>query len=241
MLPVVILDVHESDELGEKLERTLTVIRQPLEPQGFADIMWEGNDGQYTWERKQAPEFTAAIHSKLETQLKKYLLSHPGVNVILGIEGIYSPISGFGGGTRTWKKKNTLFTPYRKTPVDYTVFQAWLWSIRRFGVDVIQTLDLDSTAQSISAVVYQTLKSEDEHGVMKRQIKPLVKPTEPDPILESFMGIRKAGIGQVTAKKLKDAGIDTIFRLCTVDYDDLIDTVGQRTADNILGAIGRNP
>lgn len=210
--PAITLDVFESSDMEALLSKTLSVTRMNLVPTGMGDIVW--HCGHWvSLEHKDMQQTLAEMGGRLDNQLRKHTQHAEEVGLV--IHGFATPIPN-KRACYVWERdkkggfqRKGRYDPKTKkyTPIEFgrswEELQAYLWRLDKMGITVYQAPDLPSLCLAISAFVYNSFKS--EHKTLERYIKTKPIMWEPDPYVETLMGIAGARIGEVSAKKLIEA------------------------------------
>ncbi len=210
--PIVTVDVFESPDFEALLARNLTVVRMNLVPTGMGDVVWF-SDHWISLEHKDMQQVLAEMGGRLDDQLRKHTQHVDEVGLVFN--GFATPVPN-KRACYVWERdKKGEFrrkgrydkTTKRYTPIEFgrswEELQAYLWRLDKMGITVYQAPDLPSLCLAISAFVYNSFKP--EHKTLERYNKTKPIMWEPDPYIETLMGISGARIGEVSAKKLMEA------------------------------------
>uniref|UniRef100_A0A6H1ZPI0 Helix-hairpin-helix DNA-binding motif class 1 domain-containing protein n=1 Tax=viral metagenome TaxID=1070528 RepID=A0A6H1ZPI0_9ZZZZ len=230
---MLLIDLWEPPAIFEALElKDIPVRKQNLVEMGMGDYLWKA-DHTITVERKTITDFLNS-RERLEVQLVKNLENAD--EVVLLLEGVYTP--SLDGYTEVWKRRGKYYYLSTVSRQAYRAIQASLSRFQKLGVDVAYTCSIEGTVETLGALYKNSLKG--EHKTFKRYIR--TKPTlfTFDPDVEFLVALPHAGIGEVTAKALKET-IGDRWKVINSSVEELCVTpgVGRKTAQKILEAVGR--
>jgi hypothetical protein len=234
--PFIIQDSNEPKEMKRLLQSSINTVTASLNTYGYADYRWQDIEGNYRqWERKQLGEYLSNME-KTEAQLNEELRTCR--ELTLCIEGVGMPTPD---GVQTFKlskngdswKKSYAFT---KRPSLYYEFEARKWSLRKAGVEVVETYHLEGTAQALVAAVRKSFQP--ESTTFRRYVREHIAPFDPNPHVDNLIRIKNNGVGEVLAIKLIDR-FETLWGVMSASRDDLENCVGKGATKNLLRAIGR--
>lgn len=238
MVYPLIRDIHEPELIKFILQKSLHVITENNEPDGFADYYW--NYGNLTmWERKKGLEFLAEIGGKIDTQLVKYVTAHPDAEIGIIQEGLITPDKD--GNCIVWKVSYTRNDnprlvpqkwPSKMQPRDYAGYRAWVYRRSVEGIPTIITLDEYDTALTLAAMVDNSMKT--THEGLRRSV--VIKATKEDPYVPILAAL--PGIGRKTATDLINR-YKVPWALYSIPFDLLCNLEGKRIATLIHQGIGR--
>jgi len=199
-MPALIVDIHEDDNIAQWLSQYIQVGRGNLEPLGLLDYMWFAADGhQITLEHKTWQALTS-IHEqgRLETQLHKASGGDKELGVV--VRGIPVPLAGGEIALFDEGRNDKYLRRIHISGTKYAEVVAFLWRLDKEGVSVYQTTTTLAFVLFLKTVVENSLKP--EFTTLKRYIRgrTLALLWTPDPVVESFMGI-KDGNGYVLGEK----------------------------------------
>ncbi len=233
--PVVVLDVFEHPNMEKGLSVHLNVIRENLVPKGLADIYWV-SDHKITFEHKTMEQLLSEMGQRLDDQLRKHTQHADEVGLV--VDGLVTPYPG--GGCQLWAVSKTKGVFYKKGrhAAGFEELQAYLWRLDKEGITVYQFPDITSLCLGVSAFVYNSLKK--EHKTLRRYVKTKPILWEPDPYLETLMGISGARIGEKTAQKLIGKW-KTPFEVFVAKGEDVEAEIGVEVTKRLWKGIGRSP
>jgi ERCC4-type nuclease len=238
MLPIFV-DIHEPDLIKTILRTTATVIVQANEPAGLADYWWNNGEIQM-WERKQARELLGAIGGNLDTQLLKYKASHPNAGIGIVQEGLITP--GKKDKCQLWKKvkskakiPKSMYVQGPEVPFSYLAYRAYLYQREMEGIPVVITEDQADTAWTLSAFMYNSMKTK-HNGLNRYVVTKVYGKTAKDIYIAQLMG--HPDIGRVTATELVDS-MKTPWNIYKMPHAVLANLTSERVADSIWKDIGR--
>ena len=241
MSPTVVVDTFESPEFEVALQRyQLNTVRDYLVGKGLADVYWIGQGSiKYTFEHKTAIQAASEMGERLDGQLRKHSQHADVVGLI--IDGVMTPRDG--GGIDFWKlseakKKGAkpIFYKYRHSKMGYEVLQAYLWSLNRDGIYAFTFPTLDALGLGLAAFISNSLKT--KHNTLTHHIRSKPVTWEEDPYVLTLMGLNKARIGEITARKILEA-YDTPWDFFRSGMDKGEDIVGRETFLAAMRSIGR--
>jgi hypothetical protein len=232
----ILVDVHEPAIIKLQLQKTLHVVSNANEPMGIADYWW--NNGQIQmWERKKSRELLSEIGGILDTQLLKYKAAHPDAGIGIIQEGFITPSEE--GRCQLWKKTKSkgkrtryLFTQGPVVPMDYVAYRAFIYRREMEGIPVIITEDERDTAWTLSAILYNSMKS--DHVGLRRYVT--TKVDKENPYITCLM--KHPGIGEKTATELVGS-FGSPWNIYRLPYPALAEFVGEVIANTIFQNIGR--
>ncbi len=234
MRPVLVVDVFESQRVADALAKTLHVERMNLVHIGVGDFYWV-TDHRISLEHKSMEQVIAEMGGRLDNQLRKHTQHAEEVGLV--IDGLATPRYD-KPGCHIWRKAKagTVFVKHRTVNTSYEALQAYLWRLDKEGITVYQAPDVPSLCSAISAFVFNSLK--DENKSLRRYVKTKPIVWEPNPLVETLIGISGAKIGEATAKSALEYFV-TPYRLFNAEKDEIVGVLGEVTASRILRAIGR--
>lgn len=237
MKPSIVLDIFESPEMETLLSQTLEVVRKNMVALGLADFYWVSPAGRITLEHKTSEQVLAEMGGRLDLQLIRYLTNADIVGLV--IDNIVTPDMD-KPYSMVWKqdKADRIFYPFMRVKVAFENYQAYLWSLRNQGIVVAEFPNLKALCRGISSFLHNSLKS--THTTLRRHYKPQIPPLiNPDPRVETLMGMSGLRIGEKTAKSLIDA-YGSLIDIYNADPSDLEILLGKVGTSRFLDAIGRN-
>lgn len=180
------IDIHEPLELVNLIGQAVPMETRSINSEGWADYIWETDDGINQLERKTWADMLTSV-SSIEEQLRRQLDAHPQSKLMLLVEGIAVPAHDMLGGTaiatRT-KAKPNIFYSRRQSYVSLQAMYAWLYQVSKY-MEVYCTPDIEATAKAIVAFYTSDLKG--EHQTLHRHIKEVV--FHPNPQVTALMGL----------------------------------------------------
>jgi len=229
------LDVFEPTDLEELIAQVAPVNRMALNSMGYADVLIHAFDAHTIQiENKRAEELLSSGLDRVERQLRRQY-DKANENMLL-IRGMVAPrgegvaVYHESSSKSVWYKRETYSNP------SYGGYRAWLWSLDKLGITCIEVPSLLAAATAIVTIYHQAQKA--EHQTMRRYIKQKIRLEEPNPYVETLMGLRGANLGEKTAKQLIDVFGSPWAVFCR-SHEELAEVVGSAMAGKVLKAIGR--
>lgn len=239
-------DVGEPSEMLTLLKQSIPAITGPLNVNGRADYYWADiQSNRRQWERKQIGEALSDLDS-VEEQLNRYLKTCD--ELTWAIEGVALPTAD---GVQVFRHhEQGEFCRLHKTVIEHWCYghefrkQPHLWarfeglkaSIRKCGVEVVQTFDIHTTATALVAAFKSSMK--EEHTTLRRYLRPHIPAFDPDIHVDNLCRLKGARVGPVSAQKLV-AELGTFHAAVTAPKWKLINVLGRKPAYTFLEAIGR--
>lgn len=188
-MPAIVVDIYEPESIKQLLGQMMQVQIQNLENLDLCDYFWAAADSHtVTLERKTWTDLMAHIGS-LEVRLRK--ATRVANEVGLLVEGVADPCEGGEIATydfSTSRKGKSYFYQNRISKMKYDFIMAFLWRLDKTGISVYYTNSLRGTAWALRAFVEneQNIK----HTTLERYVKTKPILWNPDPVLETLMGIK---------------------------------------------------
>jgi hypothetical protein len=210
--------------------------RVPLNAHGFADYAWQDYYGRTEHAERKAVEQLLSDFDEAERDLRKYRDNAP--HLMLIVEGVVEPMSGGGIRTFALSQDGRYYRPRRDFKTNWERLEGWLIGMEEAGITVWRTSSWQHTARSL--VLWERHALSPEHSTLQRYLKPSVR-FNPDPQVESLMGLQNARIGPETAKKLIEVfgTMWDVLRQEPQALADLTPGVGLQSAKRILKSAGR--
>ena len=229
----MLADNHEPSEAIRLLQQTLPVEVVELNQRGYADYLWEGVGGQQQVERKTWSDLLSDLDS-VEDLLRRQMLAHPEVRLILVVEGIATPSMM---GTEMWSPahgKHRVMVPRKSFHLPIQTVYAWMYQVEKY-IEVYQTPDTFSTTRLITSF-YRADQKED-HSTFERYLKTTT--FHPNPQVAGLMSIG-VGIGPIRAQAIINR-FGTIWNTLKATPGELseVDGMGLKTAKQLLRKVGR--
>jgi len=235
----ILMDIHEPDLIQILLKNQLTIIKENNEPKGYADYFWNSPSGVIMIERKKGHELLGGIGKRLDKQLVKYREAHPQARVFILQEGFITPTED--DKCQTWKyiKNKNIFVRGRVSPVNYTAYKAYLFARSMEGVGTIVTANEQDTAQTLSCMVYNSMKSKHD-GLKQDYVEKFRAKKGMDPVKVGYITMLSSikGIGPKTAERLIDEWGNP-WALFSLTWSALAEMENERIADAIVNGIGK--
>jgi len=235
---VLVADIFDPDYIFDLISQCVPTSRQNLEPMGWADYLWyDASSKPRHIERKQAGELVGGM-DEVERQLRKYLRKRDAALGLL-IEGTICPL----GNRSVWTQRYDDFgnpdpKGGREFRQPYQKVAAWLWVLDKLGVTIYRTLNQRGTAEFLVAAYRASQK--EKHTTLQRYHRQLPPVWEPNPSVETLMGIVGVNLGPVRAEKLIQR-FGTVWGVLSASKEDLVDVKGVEavTVEKLMKAIGR--
>ena len=199
---MIYLDVFESPKLEELIAQTTDVVRVPLNEHGYADIYWQGIQGDtHQIENKDISE---VLDNKdhVEWQLQKQY--GKTTEHILMIRGIVFPTKdGVSGMRLIHTKRGPMYVLGHRYHTSYYAYRSWLEGLDKAGIRVVETPDIFSTANNIVAM--HSYAQRTEHHTLQGYYRPPIVIAEHNPHVLALMGLSFAydlKIGELKATTL---------------------------------------
>ena len=245
MSHVLVVDVFETDFMANALSKLLTVHRQNLVPLGVGDYYWDTGT-RYSLEHKSGDQAVSESGQRLDRQLRTHMSNADVVGLV--ISNIVSPSRS--GNCLIWKKDYVpgprptwRWRQLREVNKPFTAYMGYLWQLHSAGIGVYQFDSRDSLALGIAEFVYNSHKP--NHTTLQKHQRPIVnlikkkiKGWKPNPFIETLMGTRNGGIGEVRATKLIEK-YKTPANVYKAKAEELFQILGQSSAIKFMRAIGR--
>lgn len=238
----LIIDVNEPTEILPWLAQVVTVDKQPLNVQGFADYKWTKYNGRERQvERKTWGELLSNVEH-VEEQLQRHLTKNPDIELVFMLEGMV--VQNQAGSTvLSATNNNRVYVLGRRYTARLNGIYAWLFEISNY-LTVLQTSSLYESSIALAAMFNHDQK--EQHSTFRRTIKQIAY--TPDPRTVTLMG-GSLGLGDKRAQSLIDyAG--TPWAIWSAGYCEhmqykdkyeftKIDGIGKGILDNVYKTIGR--
>lgn len=233
-MPVIMIDIFQSAEFEAALSKYLTCVRTNMVPLGLADVFWQAGH-RITLEHKKVGSFLSEAGQRLDNQLRKHTQHADEVGLI--IEGMITPHPH--GGSQIWEEavSSKVFYKKHRDAVGYEAIMAYVWSLHEnWGINTYFFPNLEALALGVAAFVSNSLKP--DHQTLQRygRSKPVL--WEPDPYVESLIGIGDARIGERTAKKLLERWKNP-FEVFMAPGFEVEEVIGREATKRLFKGIGR--
>ncbi|KKM73403.1 hypothetical protein LCGC14_1410870 [marine sediment metagenome] len=234
-LATLMEDNHEPSAMYSMLNQSVPTGMAPLNDQGYADYLWQGQEGPSQAERKTITNLLGDTAS-IEDQLRRQKDAHPDVRLMLVVEGVATPTPT---GTTTWYESRTnkrIMHAGREFKLPLNVVYAWTYQVSRF-LEVYFSPNMVCTARMLVAFYKSDQKAADEHNTFRRYMKPM--DWHPNPQVQKLINIG-SGIGEVKAEALI-ARFGTLWHVLSASPASLatVDGIGLSTARHLLRKAGR--
>ena len=203
---MILVDVHEPDEMVRLLSQALETKQEPLNEWGWSDYVLTTRFGTYQFSRKQMGELMGDVDNA-EKQLVAE--SRNCENTSLLAEGVIVP-TALGCDVYAQSLDKPYFrmvhsygTESRPRPGAYTGLYAWFWQLEKCGVVTYFTNNLLGSARAL--VAFHNSAEKSEHQTMHRYLRQRPPVWEPNPQVEALWGLvhpLKVGWGVEKCEKL---------------------------------------
>ncbi len=229
-------DIHEPPDLPALIGQSVPIEVHSLNSDGWADYIWETDDGINQLERKTWTDMLTSV-SSIEDQLRRQLDAHPQSKLMLLVEGIAVPADDVMGGTAVvtqTKAKPNIFYSRRKSYVSLQAMYAWLYQVSKY-MEVYCTPNIEATAKALVAFYTSDLKG--EHQTLQRHIKEIA--FHPNPQVTALMGLIH-GLGPIKGESLIGK-FGTVWAVVNASPQELakVNGVGPNEARKWLQRLGR--
>lgn len=225
------VDAFEPVEIMNLIGQSCPATRANLNNAGFADYLWQDHAGDPVQvERKQWGEILSDLEG-IEEQLRREFIMTPSMYLL--IEGLVEPSpNGILGFKRNQMKP--IWTPaheWKNQPHFWSRVQAWLWSLDKAGITIVQTPTLGATATTLVAMYKQ--HQDPTHTVLNRYLKPRTSLLPQNNCVRFLMGV--PGLGESRAKVLAEH-FGSVGRLVNADPGEIssLPGFGDRLANKVL-------
>jgi hypothetical protein len=238
----ILLDTHEPPEMMRLLSQAATVVREDLNINGYADVMWSDAVGAIRhWETEQISTLLADL-DLMEEKLNKY--KHEGDELTLGVIGVPFPTAGGVETYEVFHNPATSRPTFKKTYTHgrkglYSLWEHWKWSVSHDGIEIVERPNMVLLVQAIVAAYQQSMKK--EHQTLHRYVR-VHQPSFQGSIhvdnLIRMRSVRPPGIGVVRAQALIKR-FKTLYGVMAATQADLAAVIGQAGAETFMETVGR--
>ena len=195
----VCVDHFESESFIYLLSQGLTVTKTNLVQSGVGDVFWSAQNQRYSLEHKTIHGVFSEMHGRLDQQLRKHQANADIVGLV--IDGIATPIPG-SRKSQVWHMNRTgqVFVKGRVINRPWEELQSYLFALNDLGILTYTAPTEAALALGVMSMVYNSHKT--EHSTLQTHIKSRKPLWEPDPYVETLMGLSNARIGEKTAQGL---------------------------------------
>ncbi len=230
------IDNHEPSRLVDLIAPTVPYVVTDLNNRGYADFLWESQEGPRHLERKTWENLLSGVGA-IEEQLHRQIEAHRDTRLMLLVEGIVVPIVDPIGGTGVLHQtagNPRLYYQSTSSKVSLTALFAWIYQVSKY-VEVFTTPDIETTARAI--VAFFSSDQKENHQTFRRYLKEVT--FHPNPQVTSLMGMLP-GLGPVKSESLIGR-FGTVWEVLKASPMQLAEVrgIGVKEATKWLRLIGR--
>lgn len=236
---IILVDIFEPDSIVSGLETGgLEVVRTNLAQLSLGDYLWESKEGRHIIERKTWGELLSDMGNRLDDQLRRFLSNT--VHLTLLLEN--TPIGCSEDGccelpTKALPVKRGILLVQKQLSIPYITVIDYLWRLQQdWGIALAFSPEISITPRVIGGLLNNSNKN--SHTTLSPYRKRKKQPSEPNPYIETLMGLGGCEIGEITANKILSK-YPTPIELFNADPKELGKAIGKKTAESILKAVGR--
>lgn len=225
-------DLAEPDDIISLLRQSAEVDILDLNIHGLADYIFTSVDCvQIQMEREKASTILGNT-VQVEDEIRRHMQDE-GIFALI-VENIILP---HPDGCMAGAIKGQYFQPtYFSKTTRYEAIMAWFWQLEMAGVKVIRTNSLQESATAISSIYHNSQKL--NHSTFKRYFKHITS-WHPNPLIESLMGLKDAGLGEKKASALADVYGTSLYKAINAPVEELEMILGKAGMAKFIKAIGR--
>lgn len=224
------IDIAEPESIINLLQQISEVDVMSLNLNGYPDYFWLSADNTVIGIEREPLSAILGNMVQIEDEIRRHL-PEEGCMILLA-EGT---VLSHPDGTTVFEILGTHLKTAFFSRTSYHTLMAWLWQVQVHGINLICTPSWKETALAIASIYNNSQKA--EHHTFKRHFKPIVS-WQPNPHIQSLMGIPSAGLGEKRASDLI-AHFPTLHAAVTADREELAKVLGQANTTKFLKAIGR--
>lgn len=230
---MIYLDTYESEELAKLLRARIQVVRTNLNDWNKADIYWTGADGTHQIEMKSTSEVLGSFEH-VEGQLAKQYYSADHSKLL--IRGIIAKESWSENKSSSFERKSEKFFVRTRTDSHvYYGYRAWLESLDKAGIQVVEVPDMPEAVDAIMALYNASVKEDSQ--ALKRYYREKIQIPEKNPHILALMYLSLAydlKIGHNRATALIEK-FSTLYDVLDASPRELceVEGIGKSTANNL--------